>query len=496
VTKCFKILLLKANLWIRLFLCFFIFTLEEPVKAQTIPQNDIQKAYQYYFNFEFDSCSLILEKTPPNPWSFYISSLLSSTEVFINDDPTYYKVNKFLESELLDSLDKLSFAEEHVNFLKSEIKLQWAILKLKNGDEFSAFWNLKQAYSIAKSNVVKYPDFIPSYKTLGLLHVLYGVFPNKYDWILSIFGIVGNAEKGMDELQKVQQSEHLISAEATLISALLQAYMLNNPEKAAAIMAPFNENNEFLLVDYANVLILMKNAQSEVALKILNSAFSKYAKPIKITQLYYLNGEIYLQKNNLDYAIENYEKFLSVHQGKDLIKDAYYKIGICYLIKNMPEKSDVYFMKSKENGWTRNEADKYAVGSLERDIPLNKDLLKLRYATDGGYYENALKIHEEIDTSGFTDHDLCEYYYRSARLFHRLNNIQKAIENYQNTINSQEEKSWYFAPNSALQLALIYTSRDENENAKKYLKLLSDYGGYPYQNSIRQKAKSALKKID
>jgi len=203
-----------------------------------------------------------------------------------------------------------------------------------------------------------------------------------------------------------------------------------------------------------------------------------------------------LQKNNLDYAIENYEKFLSVHQGKDLIKDAYYKIGICYLIKNMPEKSDVYFMKSKKYGWAKNEADKYAAGSLERDIPLNKELLKLRYATDGGYYENALKIHEEIDASDFTNHDLCEYYYGSARLFHRLNNLQKAIDNYQKTINSQEVKNWYFAPNSALQLALIYTCQDENENAKKYLNLIGDYSGYPYQNSIKQKAKSALKKID
>jgi len=294
VTKCFKILIPKANICIRLFLCLFIFifTLLEPVKAQTNLQNDISKAYQYYFNFDFDSCRLILEKTPPNPWSFYISSLLSSTEVFINDDPTFYKSNKSRESKLLDSLDKMSFSEEQTNFLVSEIKLQWAILKLKNGDEFSAFWNLKQAYSIAKSNVENYPDFIPSYKTLGLLHVLYGVFPNKYDWILSVFGIVGNAQKGMDELQKVKQRDHFFSMEATLISALLQAYTLNNSKKATAIMAPLHENNELLLVEYANVLILMKNAQSEVALKILKDASSKYAEPFKISQLYYLNGEI------------------------------------------------------------------------------------------------------------------------------------------------------------------------------------------------------------
>ena len=496
MTNSSKISISKANLCIRLFLCLLVFINHGYAQEKNKPKKEIEKAYRHYLNMELDSCEMMIKKINPNPWTLYIQSLLTSSRVFISDDPTYYKAQKFHESDLLNTVGQLLLTEEYANFLRSEIKLQWAILKLKNGDEFSAFWGLKQAYAIAKNNTEKHPNFMPSYKTLGLLHVLYGMFPDKYNWILSIFRIEGNVELGLKELEKIQDSNSFFSLEANLYSALLRTYLLNQAEDAVSIMESVYENNKFLLVSYAYGLILLKAAQSEAAAHVMYDVASNFTEPYKISQFYYLKGEIFLQKDIPDSAIYNYQKFLHIHVGKDLVKDANFKIGICYLLKNQADKANNYFYKAEVGGQSKNEADKYAAMVLDRKLKFDNALLRLRYASDGGYYEKALKIHDEIDTTMFKNHDLSEYFYRSARLFHKMNNLKNAEDYYLYTIDNQEEKDWYFAPNAALQLALIYKSQNRPDEAFKALNVIANYDGYPYQNSIRQKAKTLKKSLD
>lgn len=495
MAKFYKILFNKANLCIRLFLLIYFISINLPAEAQKNAA-ELQSSYRHFLNFELDSCSKSLEKKTHDPLAFYLRALISSAKVFIKDDIEYYKSNKSTENDLLDSLEKSPFSEAYKTFLKSEVKLQWAILKLKNGDEFSAFWSLKQAYALAKENVKKYPDFIPSYKTLGLLHIMFGVFPDKYDWILSLFSIDGDIDKGLEELDNVRKSDSFLSLEASITKSMAYAYLLNQPEQGAMIMNDLHKMNKALLVDYAYTLILMKNAQSSIALNIIIDAHHYYHQPFNIPQLYYVQAETLLQKGQYVDAIKFYKRFLTVNKGKNLIKDSYFKIGICFRIMNMETKAITYFRKSKEYDWAKNETDKNAALILESENPLHTKLLQLRFATDGGFYENAFAIHGKIDTTKLNDHDNCEYLYRSARLFHNTGNIQKASEYYQQTLDAQHVKTWYYAPNAALHLGLIFISKGEDEKAKNTLKLIDHYSGYPYQNSISQKAKSALRQLN
>ena len=492
----FKISISKANHRIRLFLLAPILFFFHLTNAQSDSNINLQTAFSQFLNFQLDSCSESLTVIPPSPLTFYLEILVTSANIFIKDDFDQYKANKSLESELLEKLNELNFSDSYTNFLKSEIKLQWAILKLKNGEEFSSFWSLRHAYNIAKENVIKNPEFLPSYKTLGLLHVLYGVFPDKYNWILSILGIEGNVHAGLSELDKVYKSDQLLSLECGITVALLQAYLLNDPVEGADQMRIIHAKKKQLLIDYAFALILMKNAQSERALNIIDDSEYIYTQPFILPQLYYLKGEVLLQKGHLDEAIKNYQIFISRHEGQNLVKDTYYKIGVCYLIKDMPDSTKKYFERSWQKGWAKNEADKNAKNALESDHNSTKELYQLRYASDGGFYEKALKIHEQIDTINLNEHDKCEYYYRTARLYHKTGNIENAVSNYHKTIKFQKNTNWYYAPNSALQLGLICLSENNNETAIEYLQLVNNYSGYPYQNSIRQKVKTTLKELE
>lgn len=492
----FKISISKANRSIRLFLWVPILFFLTSTIAKQEERVTLQTAYSQYFSFELDSCSKSLQIISTSPSAFYLEILLESTRIFIEDDLEAYKNKKYLENELLEKLDTLNFTEVQEEFLRSEIKLQWAVLKLKNGEEFSSFWSFRQAYNIAKNNVGKNPQFLPSYKTLGLLHVLYGIFPDKYNWILSIFGIEGDVKRGLTELKKVHRSDVILSIECGMTIALLDAYLLDSSSEAVEIMGQIHEKRNHLLIDYSYLLILIKNSESERAFDIILNAEQVYPQPFMLAQLYYVKGEVLLQKGRVNEAIENYQVFLKRHPGTNLVKDAYYKMGICNLILGMPNQAENNFEKAKQNGWAKNEADKHAAKVLESDHFSNEGLYRLRYATDGGFYEKAMNIRNELETVNLNAQDECEYYYRSARLFHKTASMESAVENYIKTINSQGENNWYFAPNSALHLAQIYMERNDTDIAKKYLSTINEYSGYPYQTSIRQKAKMTLKEID
>ena len=488
-----KISIQKAKLCFRLFLCLYFSIL---VSASFAKEYDSLRApYQAFLNANLDKTLDLLENQDLNYLDYYLKSLTVSASLFLQFNEDLYKENRKSEDELIDALDQFSFSDAELNFIKSEIKLQWALLKLKNGDEFAAFWSLKQAYSLSKENVKKHPDFIPSYKTLGLLHVMYGAVPDRYDWILSLFGLEGDIEKGLSELEIVQGQSDFLALESSIVTSLLQAYLLNDPASGVILLQEHTNWGSNLMVDYAWVLLLMKNHDGKGADAIMEHALQRYSIPIAIPHFYYLLGELKLQRGEYDKALEYYQTFLSMHKGDNQVKDAYYKSGVCNLMLQQEDHASINFEKAKSLGKAKNEADKHAQMALESENKPNVELLKLRYATDGGFYEQAKQVAAEIDTTDFSKHDQVEFLYRQARLFHHSQDTALALRMYDQTIKQQKEKTWYFAPNAALQASLIYAKQQEFEKARTTLAIIDQYSGYPYQSSIRQKAKTARKKL-
>lgn len=491
----FKIFKPKAKYVFRLFL--FLFFLNGAVRAQQAQQFSVKDAFRQYLNFEFDSCRTSLQHTGKSAEEFYLSHLLVATKIFLSDDPEQFKNYKYLESEYLTAIDNDSYDAASKAFLKTEIKIHWSVLKMKYGEELSAFWSMRQAYHMAQENLQKYPDFLPAYKSLGFLYILFGIVPEKYNWLLSIFGITGDVGQGRENLLKVWNQQGFYALESGVIMALLDSYLLNQPQDGLRKIDKISSDTPALVIDYVHCLILMKNASSSHVEKIIDTASKKYPQPFKLPQMYYLSGEVSLQKGDIDKAIDAYDKFLTYQKGKGLIKDAYFKIGICYLIKGDKDMSTSYLESARISGWSINEADQYAENQLQSGHISNKDLYSLRFATDGGFYDLAKEIQKYIKWNEFEGEDLCEYYYRTGRLMQNAGDLRQAIIFYEKTIENQGDQNWYYAPNASLLLGLLYISENRQADAKVYLQAVFSYKkNYPYQKSIRQKAKAALKGLD
>jgi tetratricopeptide (TPR) repeat protein len=95
-----------------------------------------------------------------------------------------------------------------------------------------------------------------------------------------------------------------------------------------------------------------------------------------------------------------------------------------------------------------------------------------------------------------TAKDQTEYYYRKARLAHRMGEISAAKLFYQQSIDMTKNNPWYFGANAALQLGYIAKEQKDFTNARKYFELAMSFQRHEYKNSIDSKAKTELELLN
>ncbi len=431
-----------------------------------------------------------------HPFEWYIASMSKTAWLLAAGEKEDYLSNRELEDKYLELARQLDDHDPYKLYLISEIKMQWALVKLKFGDEIAAFWNLRQVYFTSRKALVQFPGFLPLYKTHGFLQALFSGTPKKYQWIIKLFGINPDMEKALQLLDYSNNESNPVYPESLLLTALIHTYYYNDFKEALPVCKQLLENHpESALIRLVYASILVKNSNDTEAFKILSGMEANQAGYLPVPQWHYLLGEIYLHGGHYQKSIEEYRQFLEIQKGKDLVKDAHYKIAMCYWLAGNVAMSRGELDKAAVSGETRTEMDNYANYMIHSKKLPDRQLLKARYYTDGGYFQQADSILRQIEPSQFNRYpNLVEFYYRKARLYHKTGKIPEAVEYYKKTIELQGKENLYFAPNSCLQMGYLYL-KNNPEKACFYLRKVFSYKFDMYQQSIYEKARLALKKI-
>ncbi len=482
----------RAGLISCLFLCSIICQAQQ---KEWLSDKRLFESYTLALNLKIEEAQKQLNdiKTPEQ---IYVASLTDAFELLVTEDEIKFEKYEDALEDRLGRLEEIDPATAESLFATAELRLQWGFIYLKFGHELDAAWNIRQSYLIVQECKKKYPSFLPIKKTSGLLEIMLGSVPEKYQWVMSLLNMEGSVDLGLKELEQVKNQSPSLNLETTLLYYLFQGFILQQTESA---MLGFDETIKIYhgnrLALFLGASIAIKNSQSEKALVYLKKV-NEDTKGLAIPYSYYQLGEVYLHKSEYESSAHAYQNFLARYRGQNYIKDAHYKIGICYWMMGNRSESEKYFDKAKEEGKESAEADKYAARSLAENINPNIKLSKIRYATDGGYYENAKKI-----VSSVNDNDLLsfkekiEFTYRKGRLHHKSGSLAEAQKEYLETIEKQREENWYFAPNACLQLGYLFVDQKQPKEAQKYFEKALSYKKHEYKNSIDSKAKSALAQL-
>ncbi len=480
-----------------IFILFFLI-FNSKTHAQNFDFNpNLQKAYSEICQFKIQSARQILVKeNPKNGIKIYLDDFADMIVLLNNENKTEYEklINK--EDERLDLLEELDSKSPYNRFLRAEIKLHWLLLKYRFGSEVKAAWNFVQAYKLLEENRKQFPNFVPHQKSLGAVHIILGALPDNFAWVTKLLGLRGNIQQGQKELLNASK-DPIFGTEAQFYEYFLNAYVLRwTEQKNQQLLQYLDQNKDYLSVYFLGVAISIKDNRSEQANNILSR------RPIATDYLSmpmfdFYKGEINLQKGAYNQAINSYLNYLKSFKGKSFLKESYFKIFAAYWLAGDEAKAVHYLNKIPQIGNTIADGDKSAQKFYDdflqkKQLP-NKNLVKARFAFDGGYLERAIDEIENISEKSLVNlHEKAEYNYRCGRIYQKSNQIDKATGAYNRAIQLSEGQNWHFGASSCLQLGYIYKERNDKQQAKKYFEKALAYGKHESKYSVDNRAKAAI----
>lgn len=463
---------------------------------------NITKIYDELFNLKFEKATQLIEiekrNNPTNAAVVGCEGTLAFYKCYLSESQHdfYQMKNKFdtqierLQAEANDSPFKL--------YLQAELTLQMGLVRAMHNEYINAAVDIRKSYKLYAANAVAFKQFKPNLKGMGFLHILIGAIPENYKWAANLIGLKGTIKQGTDELTElisycVQTNQYdFIKNESLLFLIYVQVHYGKDIPRAMQLIKLYDANYTSPFINYSIANVYSIAGKNEIMLHELES-FEPDMETAPLHYLQYLKG--ICKSNRLDFsAIDNYKKFIKTYPGYKFKKSAYQRIAWLYLIKGDTAQYHHNIKQVIHVGSSFTDEDKQAQAEAEQKILPNVVLLKARLLFDGGFY---LKSLSQLAHKTNSDQlkDKIEGVYRTARNFDMLEQNEKAITFYINTIAIGEKTSYYFAASAALCLAQLYESQHDVANAKHYYTKCLSMRSHDYQNSIDQKAKAGLNRL-
>jgi predicted negative regulator of RcsB-dependent stress response len=437
---------------------------------------------------------------PDNRLLDLVETYADCAKLSIDENRTEYKSLLAKREQWDDNEAGLDLKSPYHLFVKGEIAMQWALVKLKYQDYVSAVFDVRLAYNSLDENMELFPKFSYNIKTMGALKTIIGTIPDQYHWVIRMVGLAGSIEEGTALLQQFINANlsetvyPLFRTNAKMQYAYITYFILKNKSECWKQVDELTKDYKTNLFHAWNrAAFAMKCGHTDEAIETLQQAPDQ-KKYYRFDYLTYLLGLAKLHRLDADADIY-LKKYVAEFKGENYLKDACFKLYWFYVIHGNATQAAAFKTMISSIGKAYLDEDKHALKatSEEQDITL----LRSRLLFDGGYYDRALKELRTKRSKDFTSAKLkTEFEYRFARIMHEKGDFQKAIPVYLNCILMGEKLPYYYAANSCLQLGYIYEQQNDYPKAVYYYKKCITYTNHEYKNSLAQKAKTGLKRIE
>ncbi len=469
----------------------FLFLFFQLVCAQNYL--DIEKKI---LNFQFLSADSLIKKLQNSPQKIYFHHHNLFYQQFFYEN--YQSEMFFSKSDsLIHRLYNLKASEEwKVSFL-GEMYLERCIIAFLQKSYWNAYKNFKESYKLAQKTK-NYSQMIFPKRLQSLMEIFLGSIPTKYKWITDFMGYSGNLEKGIQNFHQIIFKTEILKNENQVLDFYLSKHLFNDHQSAFHAIEKLNKNypeNPFfaylLGINYLDRKELQKAKQKLIF--CIKNPIKDFDYPA-----YHL-AHCYMYELQLDSAQYFLEKFIEKKRGNIFKADANYKIGIIYCLKNQKSDAQKYFYRAIQFEEQISDKDLYAIKQSKELIfkTLTNEELQLfqaRWLFDGGNYSQSLRILNQISHSPNLDISL-EIFYRKARVYHEMKNLDKALEFYQKVFEIHTARNLWMKPYSAYFIALIYDEKKDINKVKFYLNKSLSYKNYDFQTSLEQKVKTKLSKM-
>ncbi|MEQ8702552.1 MAG: tetratricopeptide repeat protein [Phaeodactylibacter sp.] len=465
---------------------------------------DARTAYEKATDLRFGEAYALLAKVrlqePDNLIVHHIENYIDFFKLYINENEEDYKVLKAKRDRRLETIANNGDPNSpYYRFVQADIRLQWALVRLRFEDYIGAFTEVSKAYKLLRENEALYPDFMPNKKDLGILHAMVGTIPDSYKWGIKLLGgLEGTIEEGRREVEAVleyaKSHDFVFEKETKVLYAMLLLHLENKGDAAwKAVNKAGLSPRQSPLHCFVLAHVAMRTGRNDQAIEVLQ-LHPKNGVYFNFPYLDYMLGLAKLRRLDSD-AAPYFQQYLKAYNGRNFIKETYQKLGWQALINGNQEGYKRHMLNCIAHGDAVAGGDKNAQQEATAGIVPNLDLLRARLLFDGGYFQKGYQLLAVQQAANFKSAHELEYYYRLGRLLHGMEQYEEALRHYQLTLDKGADSPWFYACNAALQMGVIYEELDERTQARQAYERCLSLRPEEYRVGLHQKAKAGLARL-
>ena len=380
------------------------------------------------------------------------------------------------------------------NYALAEAYLHRSLIDVRFERHLASFRSLNRANKYLRDNADRFPEFLLTYKDLGLLHAAVGTIPPQYKWGVELFSsLTGSIPQGRKEMQRaLGDTKSPFYTETGALYALMELYLADDAERALRTVRNLNlqpERNK--LHCFVLATVIMRNDQNGEALRLLE-AQPRAGSSAEFPYLDFMLGQAKLRNLNPQARI-HYQSFLLRYPGRHFRQEAMQKIAWSYLLEG--DTRAYHRAMAEIDGGSRAGGDESAAREAAGGTVPHLGLLRARLLFDGGYFERARSELNAVDRADLSDDEQLELLYRTGRVLDGLDDEAGALSFYERTIARGRDNPAYYACNAALQAGLLEEERERYAAARKYFNLCLEISPAEYRTGLHMMAKAGLDRI-
>lgn len=457
-----------------------------------------QEIYTKIFALELKQAEVDIQAfrkaNPTNLVAEHLESYLDFFQLYLTGDE---RLDNRLEDRFDRRYDALAEGDQEDPYYKyalAENYLHRSLIDLRFERHLAAFRNLNRANKLLRDNAKDFPDFLPNYKDLGLLHAAVGSIPPSYKWGVELFSSLnGTIAEGRAEMRRaLLDTDSPFYLETTVITSFVELHLADRPEAAYRMVRQLRLNPKtnglhcFVLANMA-----MHNGKNDEALRLLEAQ----PRGGTATAFPYLDFMLGLAKiRSLDpLARLHFQSFISRYQGRHFTEEARQKIAWSYLL----EGNTVAYRKAmlEIDGGSKAGGDENATREAAADRPPHLGLLRARLLFDGNYCTRARAQLENIDRKTLIEDEKLEFLYRTGRVLEGLEDYEDALSFYGRTVTEGRNNPAYFACKSALQAGLVEEKRGNKEAAAEHFRTCLSISPAEYKVGLHTLANAGVNRV-
>jgi hypothetical protein len=454
--------------------------------------------YEQIMRLELDDAQReidqIRKRTPTNLVTHHLESYLDFFRLYLSGRESLRHKLEARFDQRITALKQGNPDDPYYRYVLAEVRLHRSLVHLRFEKHLAAFREINRANKLLRANAKEYPEFLLTYKDLGLLHAAVGSIPPQYKWGVELFSSLnGTIQEGREELRRaVNMPNNPFRQETAVLFAYLELHLADDPEGAFTIVRNLDLNpGENPLHCFVLANLAMRSGRNDLAIQWLEAQprggsaedFPYLDFMLGLAKLRNLesNARIYFQSFNFRYG------------GRHFKEEAHQKIAWSYLLEG--DKKGYFRSLNAIEGGSRAGGDENAVREAGRERAPHPNLLRARLLFDGNYCTRARATLNDIDPSTLTETEQLEFTYRTGRVLEGLGDAPGALSFYGRTIVLGRDQPEFFACKAALQAGLVEERRGRFQRAKDYFNDCLSIHPEEYKTGLHLLAKAGLSRM-